>query len=133
VVAFLDKGPYAYQPKTGTRGRGHTYERRVGQLLTLLTEPLGWHLHDHKWINSSEGWVQPDFVLVSPSGRGLIIECKLTWRPTNQLSRYERILASLGLPCIAVLACRNLTPETPRPVCSNFESLTPHCTWHLFL
>ena len=125
-------GPYEYKPLAGTRGKGQSFERKVGRLLAKYADEYGWELHAHKWIIDGSRAVQPDFVLQSSPNRGILFECKLTWVDcSSQLKKYQNVLVRMGIMCIPVQVCRNLTPHCYQDVRASFEELTPDCVWHM--
>jgi hypothetical protein len=119
-------------PPSPTRRRGLAYERRVGKWLQAQADSLGWTLHDHRWFQHNGRWLQPDFVLESPSGSLILVECKLTWLDCReQMQKYLRALEELGLSVVPLLACRNLTPSAPAPI--QFEDANAWDVIHLWL
>ena len=137
MLQLVPTGPFVPHSATGTRGRGATYERRVGKELKKYATELGWELLDHWWLCSpvSRGtiWKQPDFVLISPSEAAIVFESKLTWVDCSfQLASYTNLLSQMGYSAFGVTVCRNLTPLSPPPI-TNFYDLCPNSTWHLFL
>ncbi len=124
-------GPFEYVPQTGTRGRGHSYERAVCKYVLSLVESLGWTLYDHYWIHTGSVWVQPDFIIQTPAC-AIILEAKLTYIDCSaQLARYIRAAqAELGCPVWGAQVCQNLTPHSPQSLCLDFFDLEPNCTWH---
>jgi hypothetical protein len=124
-------GPYDPESLCGTRAAGIRYELAVGKLLQTKADELGWNLRNHPWIETPSRWLQPDFVLEAPSGKGIVFECKLTWVDAwSQIQRYKIALKLLGLPCVGALVCKNLTPDTPKFI-RQFEDITNDCIWHL--
>lgn len=127
-------GPYEYIPQSGTRGRGHSFERAVQKHVSSQVASLGWTLYPHYWVGEGFIWVQPDFIILTPSC-GIILETKLTWVECSaQLGKYTRMVSrETGLPCWGATVCRNLTRYSPKHLCLDFLDLEPNCTWHLFL
>jgi len=124
---WSETGPYETARVYGTKAK------RIGKQLQLLATELGWTLKDHQWICTLDGWLQPDFVLESPAGCCVLVECKLTWWDcSRQIEKYKKALREMKRPVISVLACRNLTPEAPPPV-SNFEDIVDGSTWHVLI
>jgi len=105
----------------------------VGRVLRLYSVQLGWDFIDHQWIETFDGWLQPDFVLVPPSGCALLVECKLTWKDCSaQLRKYRLALQGMQQPSCCIVACRNLTSQAPVPFTS-LEDVEDGGVWHLFL
>lgn len=127
-------GPFEYRPQTGSRSRGHTYERRVARHLRPLVEDLGWTFYDHHWVSHGTTWLQPDFLIITPSC-AVVLEAKLTNTDCiYQTAKYIRLVSlELSLPTWAAQVCRNLTPRSPKRLCTDFYDLEPGATWHLFL
>ena len=99
-------------PASGTRARGYTYERKVGEWLASYVQNLGWTFHNHPWLRDGKTVCQPDFLLESPSRCIIIVEVKLT--ETNclpQFAKYKRALR--GRPTTALqIARRIISPST---------------------
>lgn len=134
---LLPVGPYGHVSLTGTKGRGLTYQKKVGKVLAREAANLGWELLDHWWlcsaVKSGEVWRQPDFVLLAPSGCGIVFESKLTWVDcTFQINQYVGLLGKMGISAFGITICRNLTPFSPAPITS-FDAIYPGATWHVFL
>ncbi len=127
-------GPYEYVPQQGTKARGHSYERAVERHVSSLVESLGWTLYSHWWIHDGRVWVQPDFIIRTPSC-AFVLEAKLTWTECSvQLSKYIRHASrEFDCPVWGATVCRNLTKYSPRKLCVDFLDLEPKSTWHLFL
>lgn len=127
-------GPYEYVPQTGTRARGHSYERAVQRHVSSLVDHLGWTLYPHYWVGSGDIWLQPDFIIQTPSC-AVVLEAKLTFVNCNrQLRKYTQLVsAELNLPTWGAQVCRNLTRFAPKHICTDFWDLEPDCVWHLFL
>lgn len=127
-------GPFKYTPTTGTRARGHTYERAVERHVSPLVASLGWTLFSHWWLFDGRAWVQPDFIIRTPAC-AFILEAKLTWTECcNQLAKYVRAAQTeFDCPVWGAVVCRNLTPTAPRILCTDFLDLEPNSTWHLLL
>lgn len=137
MIQLVPTGPFVSTPQVGTKGRGKTYERKVGKVLAKQAELLDWELLDHWWlcnpVGSGSVWSQPDFVLISPSDCAIVFESKLTWVDcTFQLQKYTSLLTQLGYSSFGICVCRNLTPLSPTPI-STFDDIYPGATWHLFL
>jgi len=116
----------------GSRGRGRSYEKRVGAHLHRICAENLWRLRDHEWIDTGAGFLQPDFVIERPDD-AILIECKLTWLDcSQQVSKYLRVLEELGLTPVPLLVCRNLTPSAPAPIHS-LDELRPNAVWHLWI
>lgn len=122
--------PFVSVPSSrGTRGRGLTYERKVGQWLRLQIAGLGWQLFDHPWLQLADSVCQPDFVLISPSGCAIIIEAKLTECDcAAQTDKYRRALS--GWPTTVVQIARRVTS---RPTVSCFDDITDNGLMLLWL
>jgi len=130
---WSNEQPYETKHVSGSKAKGRAYERAVGRLLRLYTAELGWELKDHQWIETFDGWLQPDFVLIAPSECCLIVECKLTWKDcAGQLRKYKLALEGMKLNSTVIVACRNLTAAAPTPFI-DFEDATDQGVWHLFL
>ena len=136
---WVESGPYRQQVVQGTRARGRIFEKKVGKQLKLLADELNWEFHDHHWVkvpklDGTSFYLQPDFVLVAPSGGCLLIEAKLTWTPDAeaQLTRYMEALTLMGLRPIPILTCRNLTPDTPESV-KTLCDCEPWSVLHLYI
>lgn len=131
---WSDIGPHDYVPKKGTKGQGHTYERKVGRLLQRRAAEWGWTLHSQRWITDGTNWHQPDHVLQCRDNRAILFECKRTWIDSGaQLEKYQRLLLLMGIVTTPVLVCRNLRPGFCGDLCTSFEDLSPSCVWHLLL
>ena len=77
---------------------------------------------------------EPDFVLVSASGAGILVEVKYTWEDTAaQRGFYSTLLKSLGIsPITSVTICRNLLPSTPPDsIVRDFYSIFDGAVWQL--
>lgn len=136
---WVEAGPHRQQVVRGTRAQGRAFEKKVGKRLHTLSNELNWEFHDHHWIkvpklDGTSFYLQPDFVLISPSKGALLIECKLTWTPDAeaQLTRYMKVLNLMGLRPVPILTCRNLTPDTPENVKTLCEC-EPWSVWHQFI
>lgn len=91
-----------------------------------------WLLRDHEWIETEDGWLQPDFVIERPED-AILVECKLTWLDCSaQMLKYMQVLRELGLSPVPLLVCRNLTPSAPAPIHS-LDELRPDAVWHLWI
>lgn len=133
---WSNTGPHNYKSLRGTRGKGQTFERRVGKLLQAKADEWGWTLHSHRWIELEDGsgWLQPDFVLQCSPNRAVIFECKLTWVDCSaQLRKYASALTRMGIVCTSVLVCRHLTPAFVGTLCVAFEDISKDAVWHLLL
>ena len=120
--------------------QGYRYERKVARYLEKAVGTLGWELQDHPWFEVLCGeqcvaHFQPDFLLLAPSGCGLVAEAKLTWvDTTDQCKKYQDYLALAGLPTQPFTIARNLTPETPRDlVVDELVDVKPDAVLHLWL
>jgi len=113
---------------------GYKYEDKVGAALSGFAARLGFAFLNHPWLESNNGWYQPDFVLVSPSSNAILFEVKhsYTEEAWGQLSRYARLLAPLYDSITKVQVCKNLRRGCPKPVAA-FEDLYDEATWHLYL
>ena len=132
--AFASSPPYpAPCGLQGTRGRGLTYQHRVGKVLQPLAKDLGWAFYAEEWIYHG-AWLQPDFILISPSNAALILDAKLTFTESAwpQLARYAAALSAWGYGTTCIQVCRNLTPSAP-PAVADFVDLDDQSVWHLFL
>ena len=115
--------------QTGTKLRGNTYERKVGNWLESRAAELGWELIDHPWLYHSGGWCQPDFLLESPSGCFVLIEVKLTECDcAAQIAKYRRALAPHSV--VALQICRRVTSP---PIVDCLENTVDNGTMLLWL
>lgn len=121
-------------PSSPAARAGSLYERRVGQRLSVIAKSLGLILWDHQTISVGGSVAEPDFVLVSPAGAGILIEVKYTWEDTSaQRAFYTSLLKSLGIsPITSVTICRNLLPSTPPDsIVRDFYSIFEGAVWQL--
>jgi hypothetical protein len=118
---------------TGTKALGKAYEKRVGEFLLGQASALGWSFMNHPWLLTRNGsWLQPDFLLIAPSGKGLLFEVKLTYveEGWGQLARYKKaIWETVGMDVVGCLVCKNLTAGAPKAV-GEFEEVAGGTVWH---
>ena len=133
--------PFSKSCSTGTRARGHAYERKVGKFLRRACDAAGWKLWDHQWFeykNKEEKeekvcHFQPDFIIERPGQDGILIEVKLTYIDTKeQLNKYLKFLGIFGINCFPVTIVRNLVPGIPEYI-NNFNEIKPNSVLHLWM
>ncbi len=123
------KGQMSNAQKMGIR-----YENRIGKKLTTLAQSLGWQLIDHRWISYQGSIAQPDFVLIAPSGAGILFEAKYTHTDTSvQRALYANLLKELGIyPLTSCTICHNLTNQTPQElIITNPLDIAQDSIWQL--
>ncbi len=102
-----------------SRMKGGVFERRVGFKLQKLVDELGWELFDHPWLVCGGRACQPDFVLVSPAGCQIVVECKLTECDcAGQMDKYRKALN--GNPVIVLQVVRRVISK---PTVDCFENM----------
>lgn len=134
-VSFAPPGPPVKGASPLAR-LGIRYERKVGQFLTPIATNLGLDLWDHQRLKVGSSTAEPDFVLVSASAAGLLIEVKYTWEDTtSQRAYYAGLLHLLGIsPVVSCTVCRNLTPSTPKHlIVRDFYSITDNSVFQLWV
>src|SRR6185503_18873539 len=102
--------------RRGAKGRGLTYQRKVG---SELTRCFGQAVLPGRWIHFVDrrgaGYAQPDFLLETP-GAVICFEAKLTQCEAGRLQiqqLYRPLLRQLySCPVVGVLVCKNLTCDT---------------------
>jgi hypothetical protein len=115
---------------------GIRYERRVRQFLSPIAANLGLDLWDHQRLQVGGSTAEPDFVLVSASAAGLLIEVKYTWEDTlNQRAFYAGLLRLLGIsPVVSCTICRNILPSTPTDlIVRDFYSIADNSVFQLWV
>ena len=134
-VELSTQPAFARKSRKAAPQRGYAYENKVTRRLEKETAALGWELWTQQWLCEGGKYCCPDFVAISPSGAGIILEAKLTWKPTeSQRAQYEEKLFLLGYPCFSVTVCKNLTLNVPQSlVVDSFLDLFPGAVWHLWL
>jgi len=133
-VTLTTRPHFARKSKRAASQRGYAYENKVGRVLTKIAAELDWTLWTQQWLKEADKYYCPDFVLIAPSNTGIIVEAKLTWRPTEeQRTTYETKLLELGYSCCSITVCKNLKPDTPKHlVVDSFYDIFPGAVWHLW-
>ena len=143
VVVPCPAPPFSKSCSTGTRARGHTYERKVGKFLRRACDAAGWKLWDHQWFEYKKAekaekaekvyHFQPDFIIERPGQEGILVEVKLTYVDTKeQLNKYLNYLGIFGINCFPVTIVRNLVPGIPEYI-NNFNEIKPNSVLHLWM
>jgi hypothetical protein len=125
----------ALPPIKGAKPLGIRYEKKVKDFLSPIATHLGLDLWDHQRLSVGTSTAEPDFVLVSASAAGLLIEVKYTWEDTSsQRAYYSGLLRLLGIsPVVSCTICHNLTPSTPKNlIVRDFYSIEDNSVFQLW-
>lgn len=109
---------------TLAQANGVRYENKVFKALSILAKNLDAKIERNPWFKfmdaNGEGICSPD-VILSLGRVCLVIEVKTTWVPTARAKLSELYVPVVNLalePAItrSLIICKNLTPESPRPI-----------------
>lgn len=128
----VEQGPFKIKASNASAKRGLQYEQRVFTALkAFVSEDKFFKIEHNPWFSFTDAnghnYCAPDILLHYKHSTVVIVEVKLTWvkeaKPKLDQLYVPVIATALGRKVEALVVCRNLTPEAPKPAFSFREAL----------